>query len=370
MSTALKPAQSNVTRLRPRGSPSAANIMNSITPAQRAAVIIAVLGESAARPIVEKLDDNAMAQIAAGLETVNYLERDQLAEIVMDFLQHLRASSGAFRGGRERAREIVGTLIDENRLDKVFGGRSDAYEAEPAIIEESDVWGRLEQKDPAATADYLKTLTPNIAALILRKIDVSVASEIVTNLEDDSLDLTIGFLVETERPDPEIDGVIARMIELEYLNNSEEEEEEGGGDLESVGELLSLLPSAKRDRLLAFLKSEHQSKVESIEKVLFTIEGLPDMLPRNSVPVVFRELGEEDVVPVLSTLTGNLQPVADYLLSNISSRLAEQFRDSINDPNRKKVEDAETCQREFLTALMSLKRRGLITMEKSAKAEA
>jgi len=364
-SSVPKQPASNVTRLKPRAQ-SNSPVVNSITPSQRAAVIIAVLGEAAARPIVEKLDDAAMARIAAGLETVQYLERDELAEIVMDFLQHLRQSSGAFRGGKARAREIVSTLLDENRLDQVFGGGKAITHEEKPVIDDSDIWGRLEQKDPSAIADYLDGLTPNIAALILHKLDVSVASEVVSNLSEETLDPTIGFLVEIERPDPEIDAAIARMVELEFLNVSDgEDEDAGGGNLEAVGEILSLIPGAKRDRLLAFLKTQHEGKLESIEKVLFTIDGLPDMLPRNSVPVVFRELGEEGVVPVLSTLTGPLQPVADYLLSNISSRLADQFREAVADPNRKPVADVETCQREFLTALMSLKRRGAITMEKS-----
>ena len=37
-----------------------------ITPSLRAAVIIAMLGDSAAKPIVEKLDDQALAKVAAG----------------------------------------------------------------------------------------------------------------------------------------------------------------------------------------------------------------------------------------------------------------------------------------------------------------
>ncbi|MEQ9314360.1 MAG: FliG C-terminal domain-containing protein [Henriciella sp.] len=365
-----KQSSSNVTRLKPRGQNGAGNILNSITPAQRAAVIIAVLGESAARPIVERFDDSAMAQIATALETVNYLDREQLTEIVMDFLQHLRQTNGAFRGGKSRAREIVGTLIDQSRLDRVFGS-GEALPAAEIDPGDTDVWGRLEQKDPAAIAEYLQTLTPNIAALILRKLDPPVASEVVDNLVEDSLDETIGFLVEVERPDPEIDAVIGRMIEIEFLNNSDEDEgeEDAGGNMEAVGEMLSLIPGAKRDRLLAFLKTDHEAKLEKIEKVLFTIDGLPAMLPRNSVPVVFKELGEDQIVPVLSTLTGELQPVADYLLSNISSRLAEQYRDAINDPNRKKVDDAEAVQRDFLMSLMGLKRRGLITMEKVVAAE-
>lgn len=368
MSTAPRPAASNITRMKPRTAAKPAGTA-SITPAQRAAVVIAVLGETAAKPIVEKLDDAALAQVAAALETVSFLARDELAEIVIDFLQHLRHNNGAFRGGKARSRQIIESLLDESRLDTVFGSAA-AIEVMNAGqgAEGGDVWTRLENRAPEQIAEYFNNLTPNIIALILRKLDVSVASEVVGHLAEDKLDATIGYLVEADRADPEIDGVIGRMVEMEFLNNSGEAggEEEGSAHLESVGELLSLISSTKRDRLLAFLKTEHEAKAESIEKVMFTIEGLPDMLARNGVPVIFRELGEDTMIPLLSTLTGNLQPVADYLLSNISSRLADQYRDQLNDPDRKPVADPDAVQRGFLTSLMSFKRRGMIVMEKPA----
>ena len=100
---------STQTRPRPQAVPSAGApavtrqpaAMN-VTPARRAAVIIALLGEGAARPIVEKLDDAALAKVVRELETIHVLPRDVLIEIVIDFLGHLNNNTGALRGGRER----------------------------------------------------------------------------------------------------------------------------------------------------------------------------------------------------------------------------------------------------------------------------
>ncbi|WP_084420375.1 FliG C-terminal domain-containing protein [Henriciella litoralis] len=366
MSSSAKTGSPKVTPLRPKGDTFKGPSLATITPAQRAAVVIAVLGETAARPIVEKLDDRALAQIAAELENISYLPREDLADIVMDFLSHLRQTSGAFRGGKTRSREIVEKLLDESRLSTVFGGGED--KSDKPVNTSDGVWDRLQQKPPAAIAAYLDRMTPNIVAMILRKLDTGVASEVVGHLDESKLDATMGHLIEADSADPEIDNVMARMIEIEFLNNADVHEEEDTSHLESIGEMLSLIPSDRRERVLSYLKSEHETKLESIEKVLFTIEGLPDMLARSSVPVVFRELGETKMVPLLSTLHGPSSAVSDYLLGNISSRLADQFRDQLNDPNRKPVEDEEATQREFLTSLMALKRRGLIVMEKAPKA--
>ncbi|WP_158085542.1 FliG C-terminal domain-containing protein [Henriciella aquimarina] len=337
----------------------------SITPAQRAAVVIAMLGENAARPIVDKLDDQALGQVARALETISYLEREQLTEIVVDFLKHLRQSSGAFRGGRTRAREIITGLLDDSRLRLIYDEGAGSDENAPA---RDDTWGRLERQEPHKVAGYLNRLSPNLIALVLRKLDVSVASEIVSELDDSKLDPMIGHLVEADHSDLEVDGVVARMIEMEFLNSQDDAAEDDEAHLETIGELLSLIPSDKRDRLIAFLKSEHQGKMDSIERVIFTIEGLADMLPRNSVPVVFRELGEDTMIKLLASLSGPSASVQEYLLGNISSRLADQYREQLNDVKAPGPEAAETTQREFLTALMSLKRRGLITLEKPAAA--
>lgn len=366
MSDAARNPSSNVTPLRPKQAQANTRI-NSIPPARRAAVVIAMLGHDAARPIVEKLDDAALAQVAAELEAVSYLDREELTEIVMDFLQTLRATHGSFRGGKSRAREIVSGFIDESRIDHVFGGGPKPRKKPEASAETADVWKRLEGRKPAVVADYLNRLTPNIISIILRKLDVSVASEIVGNLNEGKLDATIGYMVGREPADPEIEAVVGQMVEIEFLNQAQAQvEEDEGGDMEPVSELLSLLPAARRDRLMSFLKIEHEDKFHSLEKLMFTVDNLADMLPRQSVPVVFKELGEERMIPFLSTLSGSQEPLHEYLLSNISSRLATQYRDTLADPNLPAVADPELEQRNFLTSLMALKRRGLITIEKAS----
>jgi flagellar motor switch protein FliG len=363
MSEAARKTGSNVTPLRPKQVGGAGKAIN-VPPARRAAVVIAMLGQTAAKPIVDKLDDAALAQVAAELEAVSYLGREELTEIVMDFLQTLRQTTGAFRGGKSKAREIVTGLLDESRVDHVFGQAAPKKQAKPEA-EISDVWERLEKRKPEAVAEYLNRLTPNIISIILRRLDVSFASEIVGNLTEGKLDASIGYLVGSTQSDPEIEAVVGQMIEIEFLNQAVDDDVEETGDMEPVGELLSLLSSDRRDRLMSFLKIEHTDKFVSIEKLMFTIENLAEMLPRQSVPVVFRELGEDRMTPLLSTLTGPLDALQEYLLSNISSRLAVQYRDALGDEALKPVKDVEAEQRGFLTALMSLKRRGLIVIEKA-----
>ncbi len=339
---------------------------NAITPSQRAAVIIALLGEAAAKPIVEKLDDAALAKVVTALENISMLAREELVEIVIDFLTQLRSNAGALRGGRERARQMMSGIVDPTRLNLLYGNSPD----DTGPLQSGDTWSRLRQREPKQIAEYLSRLPPNVIALILRKLDAGMASNILCLLPDEKMSPVLGQMVEGNKVDPGIDVAIERMMEIEFLNNQEETGQSADEYLETIGEVLSLIPDAKRDSLVSFLRAQHETKLPIIQKGLFTIESLPEILPRNSVPVVFREIDNDVMVKLLASLQPGYAAVSDYLLGNISSRMADQLRDSIKDAPAASQEDAETLHRDFLTSVMDLKRRGLITIVRpSPKAE-
>lgn len=337
----------------------------ALTPPQRAAVVIALLGEGAAKPIVDRLDDAAIARVATALESITYLSRDDLVEIVIDFLTQLRSTAGAMRGGRGKAREVMSGIVEPSRLNAVFGGAP--VDAGLPVNDDGDAWERLSRRDAKQVAAYLGRLTPNIIALILRRLDPSVSSNILCHLKDEKLAPVMGQMVEAPRADAGIETVMARMVEIEFLNLPQDEQGSDDGHLESIGEVLSLIPTDKRENLVGFLQSRYESKLPVIQKGLFTVEGLPDILPRAAVPTVFREIDQPTLLKLLATMTGQYQAAQDYLLSNISSRMADQYREDIKTVKAASGGEAETIQREFLTSLMDMRRRGVITINKPEK---
>lgn len=344
----------------PKAAGSRAAKRSNITPSQRAAVIIALLGESAAKPIVEKLDDAALAKVVTALEDISVLAREELVEIAIDFLTQLRQNAGSMRGGRDRARAVMSGIVDSSRLSLLYG--KDPQDAGSGQGQSGDTWSRLSEREPKQIAEYLSRMPPNIIALILRKLDAGMASNILCLLPDEKVSPTLGQMVTSTNVDPGIDNAVERMMEIEFLNNKEEVAQSGDEYLETIGEVLSLIPDGKRDSLVSFLRERHETQLPIIQKGLFTIDSLPDILPRNSVPVVFREIDNEIMINLLASLRESYAPVSEYLLANISSRMADSLRDEIKTVPPASSELSEKVQRDFLTTLMDLKRRGLITM--------
>jgi flagellar motor switch protein FliG len=364
MSTQPKPTVGTGLTLRGADTARSAASKSNITPSQRAAVIITMLGDGAAKPIVEKLDDTAMVKIAEALQDLSFVTRDEMIMIAIDFLSHLRHSNGALRGGREKAREVLTGVLDAERLSSILGDAPTEIAAPTTKAANETPWSRLAKSDPKKIAGYLEGLTPNIIALILRKLDVSIASDVLNYMEGDKLGPAMGFMVESQADDPGIDQVLARMIELEFLNATQEEL--GGNDehLADIGELLSLIPAQKRDELVKFLEGKYEDKYKQIQQSMFTIEGLPDMLPPTAVPIIFRELDEEATLKLMGSLRGGNDEVSEFLFKSISPRLAEKLRDQLTEFKDLSQAQIDIVHRDFLSLLMKLKRGGQIELVK------
>ncbi len=328
--------------------------------AQRAAVIIAVLGEEAARPIVEKLDDVALAKVSSALEDISRLSREDLAEIVVDFVGVLRGPQGGLAGGRMQAKDLIVRTVNARRGES--SGTSSPESDEGMAVSGADVWRRLEKSPADQLGQYLNNLSPSLIALVIRKLSPTLSSEVLCHIEHDKLLPVMGLMVEAAASDPGIDAIVARMVDIEFLAQDEGASGEDEQHLESLGEILSLIPATKRESLVEFLKSHHEGKLQSIQKSLFTIEALPEMLPRVAVPIAFREMDAATTVRLIGSIQAAYPNVAEFLLANVSTRLAAQIRDDLKQMPPLSERDADILQRDFLSSLMTLKRSGAITL--------
>lgn len=350
----------------------------NITSAQRAAVIVALLGEGAARPIASKMDDAALSKVAAALESISYLSRDDVIEIVIDFLQQLRGAKGSLSGGPARAREVLSSIVDSGRLSALFGDDAGGFGDAGGFMEmdwqsigqgednagDGDTWLRLSQREPQKIAEYLNRLSPNLIAMILSKLDAAVASSVLCFINEEKLSPILSKMIEPPKADPEIDAVISRMVDMEFLNLPQAVAGGDDGHLETIGEMLSLIPNEKRENLLGVLQTKYESKMPIIQRGLFTIVSLPDILPRVAVPVVMKEVDPDLMMKVLTTFKNDYPAVLEYILGNISSRMADQIREDLKGAPSIPDAEAETLHRDFLTQLMDMRRKGLITITK------
>lgn len=335
--------------------------VSQASPARRAAIIISVLGEAYARPIVARLDDDALLRVMEELQDISMIPKTEVVEIVIDFLQTLEQSKDAIRGGGARARALLSGMVDETRL-KLITGEPEGIALDVGREAQESVWERLEGKSGEPLAAYLDSISPHLTSIVLKNLSTAKSSEVLSFLSEDKVKTVMANLVDLPKADDGLDMIVGRMIELEFLNNQDSEI----GDaphLASVGEVLSLVQKPRRNFIMDFLRTSHEAELQKIEHSFLSIERLPDLLSVASVPTLFREIDPEQMNTVYVCLKQTYPDVAEFLMSNISSRMADQIKfdtDQMTVPDQDGIDEIE---RDFLTRLMDLKRRDLIEIK-------
>jgi flagellar motor switch protein FliG len=330
--------------------------------AERIAVVITILGEAVARPVLEKLDDATLAEVQVAISSLPTIPIADMGQIIREFTRRAQNASGDLIEKGKQARKLISeitTLRQGPAFEWIVPEGAGMGFAGDAL---DDVWDEFSKAAPARIGAYLNGLPPNLVSMILRKLAPPLAADVLCHLDAPKMRPVLGFMVQGAVQDPGIERVLERMIRLEFLNTHEEIAGEDAAHLGNLGEMLSLIPAGKRNELVDFLKENHQTKLDGIQKSLFTMEALPDMLPRNAVPAIFREMDTPSITRLMKSLEPDQTAVIEFILANISSRLANQVREDMAAMQSVSGVEAETLQRDFLSLLMRLKRSGAIEM--------
>ncbi|MEM9670112.1 MAG: FliG C-terminal domain-containing protein [Pseudomonadota bacterium] len=333
-----------------------------ITEAEQAVVILSLLGEASAQAIMERLDNHAVERVQARLESISKLDQNTLAEIVRQFLIKLNQFPSEFRNGHKNLSQIVPAISDARRQAEAVALDENA---DPALQAEvlGGVWERLAAQPAEKLADYLNTISPNLIAFVLRRVPNTFSSDVLARLDNQKLIPVMEYLIQPDDASPQIVSVVERTLELEFLNVLADDASGDTAHLAEVGEVLSLLPNERRESVVEFLRGQHEEKYDKIEKSIFTIETLPDTIPRKVVAPSLRELDTKAVVRLIASIQASHNDTAEFLLGNISSRVAEGIRDELKDLDPLSPEEQEAEIRNYLSILMNLKRQGQLEIE-------
>jgi flagellar motor switch protein FliG len=135
------------------------------------------------------------------------------------------------------------------------------------------------------------------------------------------------------------------------------------GAVERVGAILNYSAAVIRDELLEGLEETDQDFAAMVRRAIFTFVHLPDRLKPTDVPRVLREVEQAVLVTALAgAQDGDLAPAAEFLLANMSKRMAEALREEIAERGPVRLREAEAAQTEVVNAVRVLEAAGEIAL--------
>ncbi|WP_245867155.1 flagellar motor switch protein FliG [Oceaniglobus roseus] len=324
----------------------------ALTRRQKAAIVVRLLiAEGATLPLAD-LPEALQAELTTQMSQMRYIDRATLKEVIEEFADELDGIGLSFPNGLEGALSILDGVISPDMAAKL--------RKQAGMIWHSDPWESLAAFDVEKLLPLLKRQSPEVGAVLLSKLSVSKAADLLVKLPGDRARRLTLAVSETAKIAPETVRRIGLSLAAEL--NAEPPRAFVADAVQRVGAILNVSPSATREDLLEGLDQADAEFAEEVRRAIFTFPDIPARVAPGDVPTVLRQIPQETLVLVVAAADDKTQGAVDFLLDNTSKRMAATLRSEALEIGSVKARTAETARAEVITAIRALFDSGEITM--------
>jgi flagellar motor switch protein FliG len=136
------------------------------------------------------------------------------------------------------------------------------------------------------------------------------------------------------------------------------------GPVERVGAILNVSPATTREDVLQGLEAEDAAFAEQVRKAIFTYVHIPRRVMPRDVPKIIRVVDQAMLVTAMAASVGKgeLEEATEFILANISQRMAQGLREEMAARGKVKDKDAEEAMNLIIGAIRNLESTGELVM--------
>jgi flagellar motor switch protein FliG len=322
----------------------------TLTRAQKLAVLLLMLGPESAAQILKNLDETELEHVVREMAGLNNIGHEAQAEVLKEFSQVAVQASTTLSGGADVARATLEKAIGQGRAASLVS-RVAAEKSQSAALQ--PLW----HASAAELYNLVKTEQPQTLALILSHLPPEKATEFLNQCPPELRDKVVERLA-TLAPTPiEVIETIAAVL-APKLGVKPTRAITTTGGLKSAAALLNTLERSVSKTVLSSIEERDPDLSTSIRKKMFTFE---DMLRLDNAALqkVMREVDTRDLAISLKKAGDALQGA---LLGAISKRAAETVKEEITFLGSIKAKEIEAAQTRIVDIVRRLEGEGEIEL--------
>ena len=326
----------------------------SLTSREKAAVIVRYLLSEGAPIALTSLPDQMQTALAEQMGQMRRIDRTTLGAVVDEFLNELEQLGLSFPGGLDGALAVMGAHISPNaasRLRRMAGGMSRA-----------DPWERIVVMAAEDLLPVLQDESIEVAAVLLSKLPVPKAADLLGKLPGDKARRIAYAVSLTGNVDPDTVHRIGKSLALQL--DQKPPKAFDVGPVERVGAILNVSTAGTRDDVLKGLEAADAGFAEQVRKAIFTFAHIPTRLMARDVPKLIRAVDQPVLVTALAAAQAvpEQATVAEFLLTNMSQRMAQGLREDVAQRGKVKDKEADEAMSAIVQVIRTLEASGDVVL--------
>lgn len=317
--------------------------------ADKAAIFLMTLGETAAAEVMKHLGPRDVQTIGMAMSNLDKVSKQMVESTMADFIERMQKETPIGIGSDVYIRTVLTNALGAEKagpmIDRILsGGDSKGLES-------------LKWMDPRSIVELIQYEHPQIIAIVLSYLDSDQAAQVIKSLPDAGRADLLMRIAAMESVPPSAMKELNDILQHQLALGSKGQAADLGG-VKVAAEILNFVERTAEAEITEQITETDPDLAEKIQDLMFVFENLSEVDDRG-IQALLREVSTDSLVLALK---GTDEAIQDKVFANMSSRAADMLRDDLEAKGPVKLSEVEVAQKEILTIAKRLADEGTISL--------
>ena len=317
-----------------------------LSPVQKLAALMILLGEEAAGIILKTFDKNERELVCSEMANLPMLDLEKQQSILREFTERAVAANSALEGSEEYTKKVLERAVGMFEAEEIISRVSMSRTSVAAMQQIIDM-------DPLGITNLIKEEQPQTIALVVSYLPPAKAGDVLLRLPESIRETIVERLAKLEPTPIEVVETVGRTLSKKIGEKITRSLNQTGG-IQSAASMLKKMEKDVGDGILNNMDERIPDLVRNIKSKMFTFDDLAD-LDNRRLQKALREVDMEQLPMALIAATDR---VREALLAAISKRAAEGVIEEMENLGKVKLQDINAAQEAVVAVVRDLEESG------------
>lgn len=323
-----------------------------MTGARKAAILLSLLGEDAAAPLLQKLPDEDLERITEEVANLGQVPFEATLQVLEEYQQMMTAQEFIAVGGQDVAIRLLVKALGEN------GARTMVDRLNRPEESKSFRADTLKKADPQQLARFLSGEHSQTKALILGHLEAKQASALLMKLEPEVRADCVRRLANLGQFSPEVAAKVSAVLSRRLRTVGDQTRRADTG-FRNIAELMNRLDPMTSKEILDNIEREEPKLAMSIRDLMFTFENFLEV-PEQEMRELVNSL---DKKTLMVALKGASEDLRSHFYRTMSSRAVEMMKEDAEVMGPVRSKEVARAQGEIVAIARKLEAEGKIVLK-------
>lgn len=319
----------------------------TLTGAERAAVLMLALGDEHGAGIWSSLDDDEVKEISQTMANLGTVSSELIEKLLIEFVAQM-SSTGSVFGTLDTTERLLNKFLPKDRVSQVLeeirgpAGRT--------------MWDKLGNVNEQLLATYLKSEYPQTVAVVLSKIRPDHAAKVLSALPEDFAVECLNRMLRMEAVQKDILDKVEVTLRQEFMTNLARTQKRDAH--EQMAEIFNSFDRQTEGRFMTALEERNRDAAEKIKSLMFTFEDLA-RLDSSSMQTLLRQFEKDKLALAMKGASPTLR---DLFFAAMSERAGKILKDDMEAMGPVRLKDVDNAQTKLVQLAKELSDKGEILL--------